>query len=79
MQNNHCVAVKVVTAKNVEVVRKVRNSKFSYKVRGIEDNFEEITGLVKEDMEKVKIIHESDELEKVRLPNFMRLKAKDKA
>ena len=73
------MAVKVITAKNVEVVRKVRNSKYQYKVRGIEDNFEEITSLVKEDMEKIKILHESDELEKVRLPNFMRLKAKDKA
>lgn len=71
--------MKVITAKNVEVVRKVRNSKYQYKVRGIEDNFEEITSLVKEDMEKIKILHESDELEKVRLPNFMRLKAKDKA
>lgn len=50
MQHNHCVAVKVITAKNVEVVRKVRNSKYHYKVRGIEDNFEEIKGLVKEDM-----------------------------
>lgn len=30
-------------------------------------------------MEKVKILKEADKLEKVRLPNFMKLKIKDKA
>lgn len=74
-----CILVKVVTRNNIAVVRQVRNSKYSYKIRSVDDKYDEIIQSVSEDMEKVKIIKESEKLEKVRLPNFMKLKIKDKA
>ena len=74
-----CVLVKVVTRGDIGVVRQVRRSRFSYKIRSVEEGYEEIVQSVGEDMEKVKVLRESDKLEKVRLPNFMKLKIKDKA
>lgn len=38
---------KVVTEKNIEIVRQIRNSKFNYKVRSIVDSFDEILSEIK--------------------------------
>jgi hypothetical protein len=38
----HCIMVKVVTEKNIEVVRKIRKSAFSHKIRSVDDNYDNI-------------------------------------
>ena len=77
--DERCILVKVVTRENIEVVRQVRRSKFSHKIRSVDADYEEILQAVGEDMEKVRVVKEGERLEKVRLPNFMRLKIRDKA
>ena len=71
--------VKVVTQKDANLVKKIRKHRFSNKVRGIYDNFDEILKEIKKDTEMIRIQTNKDQLEKVRLPNFMKLKLKDKA
>lgn len=34
--------MKIVTEKNAELIKQIRKNKFSYKVRGIDDNFDDI-------------------------------------
>lgn len=62
MANERCILVKIVAVKNVDAVRKVRKSQFSYKVRSIDNNYDEIVQSVHEDMEKVKILKGQDKL-----------------
>lgn len=52
----HCIMVKAVTEKNIEVVRKIRRSAHSHKIRSVDDNYDNILLSVREDMEKVKIL-----------------------
>ena len=79
LDDDNAITVKVITQKNANIVKKIRKHKHSYKVRGIYANFDEVLPEIKRDMEKVKIETNKDKLQKVRLPNFMKLKIKDKA
>lgn len=55
LDQENTIGVWVVTSKNANLVMRIRKHRFSSKVRGIHDNFDEILSEIKQDMEKVRI------------------------
>lgn len=79
LSDPNAISFRVINDKNIEVVRTIRKSPYSYKVRAIDDSFDETLAVIKEDMQRVKVVSGENRVEQVRLPNFMQLRLKDKA
>ena len=82
LDDEHCVTMRLITNKNASIIKRIRKHPCSSKVRGVDDNFDAILADIRQDMERVRIESKSkstDKLEKVRLPNFMKLRLRDKA
>lgn len=55
LESERTIAVRVVTNKNANLIKRIRKHRLGSKVRGIEDNYDDIMAEVKQDMEKVRI------------------------